>query len=72
MSKWFSALGFATVFGLAGVSLAAAPSFDEVDANKDGLLSKAEAAEVEGLDFARADTNQDGMLSRAEYQAATE
>ena len=45
------------------------PSFDEVDVNRDGMISRAEAAAVEGLDFATADTNQDGSIDRSEYQA---
>lgn len=70
MTRILSALSFAAVIGFAGASLAAAPSFDEVDTNKDGMLSKAEASKVETLDFAKADTNKDGMISRSEYQAA--
>ena len=50
---------------------AAAPDFDEVDANSDGMLSKIEASVVKGLDFAKADLDKDGMLDRAEYDAAT-
>jgi EF hand len=60
-----SAVFFGTV--LAQASL---PPFEDVDANKDGQISKEEAANVEGLDFASADANQDGMLSREEYEAA--
>jgi len=58
--------------GFAGVALAQdAPSFEEVDANQDGSISREEAAAVEGLDFSTADANQDGSLDRQEYQAAT-
>lgn len=58
--------------GFAGVALAqGAPSFEEVDANQDGSISREEAAAVEGLDFSTADANQDGSLDRQEYQAAT-
>ena len=46
------------------------PSFEEVDANADGLISMEEAAAIEGLDFATADTNQDGSLDQEEYAAA--
>jgi hypothetical protein len=49
----------------------AAPPFDQVDANHDGMISRSEAAKVEGLDFSKADTNQDGHLDRQEYDAAT-
>jgi hypothetical protein len=58
--------------GFTGAAMAQeAPSFEEVDANSDGMISQEEAAAVEGLDLATADTNQDGSLDRAEYQAAT-
>jgi Ca2+-binding EF-hand superfamily protein len=43
------------------------PSFEEVDANHDGQISREEAAAVEGLDFSTADANQDGAIDRAEY-----
>jgi EF hand len=59
---------FALAIGLAGAALAQGlPSFEEVDANRDGVISPAEAAAVEGLDFQTADTNQDGTLDRDEY-----
>jgi len=59
---------------IAGAALAqgAMPSFEEVDTNSDGQISREEAQTIEGLDFATADTNQDGSLSRAEYQAAAQ
>jgi hypothetical protein len=63
----------AIVLGLVigGAALAAEkPSFDSIDANKDGTISKTEGAKVPGLDFAKADTNKDGVLSRAEFDAA--
>jgi len=57
--------------GIAGVALAAsAPSFEDVDANTDGKISKEEAAKVPELDFAAADVNKDGVLSRSEYESA--
>lgn len=64
-------IALSMVFGLAGVAFAAGPAFEKVDTNHDGMISKAEAAKVEGLDFKKADTNGDGHLSRAEYEAAT-
>ena len=58
--------------GFAGGAMAQdAPSFEEVDANQDGMISQEEAAAVEGLDIATADSNQDGSLDRQEYEAAT-
>jgi hypothetical protein len=47
-----------------------APSFEEVDKNADGAISKTEAEAVAGLDFASADANDDGKLSREEYELA--
>jgi Ca2+-binding EF-hand superfamily protein len=65
-----SALAAMAVFALASASYAVAPAFNELDKDKDGLLTKAEASSVKGLDFAKADTNKDGRLDRAEYEAA--
>ena len=48
----------------------AAPAFNDLDKNHDGLLSRSEASPVKNLDFAKADTNRDGNLDRAEYAAA--
>jgi hypothetical protein len=58
------------VFALSS-SLAWAVTFDEVDANQDGIISSEEAAIVEGLDFSAADADADGALSIEEYQSAT-
>jgi hypothetical protein len=60
-----------TSLAIAGSAFAAAPAFDDVDANGDGMLSKVEASVVKGLDFAEADDNDDGMLDRIEYEDAT-
>lgn len=60
-------------FVLSGIALAQAlPSFDDVDANHDGVVSKDEASKIEGLDFATCDKNQDGSLSREEYDACAQ
>jgi len=62
-----------TAIGFSTAALAQElPSFEEVDQNQDGMISRAEAAGVEGLDFATADTNQDGSIDRAEYAALSE
>jgi EF hand len=49
-----------------------APSFAELDANKDGYIDKTEAAQRERLTkmFDRIDTDKDQRLSQAELQAA--
>ena len=70
MFKVRSVLAFMAVFALAIASYAAAPAFNELDKDHDGMLTKAEAASVKGLDFAKADTNKDGRLDLAEYEAA--
>ncbi len=48
------------------------PSFEEVDRNSDGELSRIELARVEGMDFSEVDTNQDGNISRQEYENAAQ
>ena len=58
--------------GFSSVALAQAPTFDEVDTNRDGSVDRQEASVIEGIDFATADANQDGLLSREEYEAASE
>jgi hypothetical protein len=70
MFKVRSVLAAMAVFALASASFAAAPAFNELDRDRDGMLTKAETATVKGLDFAKADTNKDGQLDRAEYEAA--
>jgi Ca2+-binding EF-hand superfamily protein len=65
-----NAMAVLAVLGFASASYAAAPAFNELDKDHDGMLTKAEAASVKGLDFAKADTNKDGRLDRAEYEAA--
>ena len=46
-----------------------AATFDEVDADKDGMIS-AEEAQAAGIDVTTADTNQDGSLDQGEFDAA--
>jgi Ca2+-binding EF-hand superfamily protein len=68
MSKF--SLGTLIALGFASAALAQqTPTFEEVDANGDGQISREEAAAIEGLDFEVADTNQDGSLSMEEYKA---
>lgn len=70
MNKLVSTMALVGVFAFASASFAAGPAFNELDKNRDGTLSKAEVASIDGLDFAKADTNKDGRLDRAEYEAA--
>lgn len=64
------------ILGAAGVVTAQpefapeVPDFTEVDINDDGVLSRDEAALVEGLDFDAADKDRNGVLSEGEYNAA--
>ena len=53
---------------------AKAQLFEDLDANKDGQLDKAEIAKVEKLgdQFATVDADKSGKLSKVEYQAWTE
>lgn len=61
-----------TIAGLAlSCGLAWAVTFEEADANQDGIITSEEAAIVEGLDFSAADADADGALSIDEYQSAT-
>jgi hypothetical protein len=48
----------------------AAMSFDTADKDKDGKVTRAEAADVPGLNFSSADTDADASLSRQEFQVA--
>lgn len=54
----------------AGASMAALPTFDEVDTNGDGKITMREASIHEGLmvAFDNADENRDGQISKAEYE----
>ena len=63
-----SALAFSF---FAATAFAAAPAFEEVDANQDGAVSLEEAAAV-GISkdmFAKLDADQNGVLSMDEYKA---
>ena len=53
-----------------GAALAAAPAFEDVDTNTDGMISVEEAKVVEGLDFAAADTDKNDSLNKEEYEEA--
>lgn len=62
--------GLAALGMFSGVAFAAPPAFEDVDTNKDGVITVEEVITVEGLDMATADTNGDGKLSKQEYEAA--
>ncbi len=63
--KFFVALSFAVLAS----APAFAATFEEVDANGDGMISAEEAAQV-GLEAAAADTNGDGSIDQPEFDAA--
>jgi hypothetical protein len=51
------------------------PSFEDVDANKDGVISEDEAIKAKALskmDFSAADKDGNGLLSKNEYQQAVQ
>ncbi len=68
MQRRHIALACAIVASLAPP--AAANPFDDADTDKNGSISRAEAAKVPGLDFDKADTNHDGSLSAEEFMTA--
>jgi EF hand domain-containing protein len=45
-------------------------TFDTADKDKDGKITRTEAADVPGLNFSSADVNADAALSRQEFQTA--
>ena len=45
-------------------------SFDALDTNRDGRISRAEASADANISFAQCDTNGDGYLDSTEYSAA--
>lgn len=68
--KKYLALVLGAAF-LSGVALAAAPSFEQVDENGDGQISREEAAKHDAVIkvFADADKDGNGTLSPDEYAA---
>jgi hypothetical protein len=71
MGKQSALAIFLAVF--AGASMAALPTFAEVDTDGDGKISMKEASSWEGLmvGFDKADVDRDGLLSEAEYKKLT-
>lgn len=76
MKKLTASLLMVTALCLLSASAFAAvktsiPTFESLDADRDGFISTEEAASCETLltDFAKIDANQDGKLDQAEYAA---
>lgn len=73
------AAAVAALVPLAGTALAndhdkmgkSGASFDALDTNRDGRISRAEAAADSKISFAQADTNGDGYLDNMEYSKAS-
>lgn len=69
-----AAIADANPAGTIPVAMTPSPAFDQVDANKDGAITKDEIGttkELPSFSFDDADRNHDGKLSKAEYDAAT-
>jgi Ca2+-binding EF-hand superfamily protein len=56
--------------GSQGQQRTAQVTFDTADKDKDGKVTRTEAADVPGLNFSSADVNADASLSRQEFQTA--
>jgi Ca2+-binding EF-hand superfamily protein len=65
MNKW--SLIFITVFVLSGIAWAAETSFQEMDKNKDGKLSREEFDQEAVRVFKENDKNNDGALDKSEF-----
>jgi hypothetical protein len=77
MKKTLIVIAAATLLPLAAVagegkdhSGSMGPSFDTLDANRDGRISQAEAASDTTITFASADANGDGYLDKKEFKAS--
>ena len=68
----FGAVALALASGSAVAAGKQKSRFDRLDANNDGVITRAEAAGSATVlkDFDRADKNNDGKITRAEYRAA--
>ena len=68
----FSALAFgAQGQGSMQKDTAEKPTFEEIDKNADGAITKSEAQETWLAEsFAKADVNQDGYVTKPEYENA--
>lgn len=76
-SNTLVAVAVAALIPLAGTAIAgdkdkmaAGASFDSLDTNRDGRISKSEAAADANLMFSTADANADGYLDNSEFKKA--
>jgi hypothetical protein len=79
MKKMVSKISLSLAFALmlSGIALASSvsqlPSFETLDTNENGYVTKEEAQEVKKLmdEFELADLNNDNMLDKTEYASVT-
>jgi len=76
-SKTLVAVAVAALIPLAGTAIAgdkdkshSGATFDSLDTNRDGRISKSEAAADMNIVFSTADANADGYLDNAEFKKA--
>lgn len=72
MKKLIIPVAFAFALGTAHADNHGMPTFEELDADTDGMLSSEELSGHENIDFDTVDADGDGKVSAAEYEVLTE